>query len=126
MTSLSQTYKNLINLPCLKRSIAIVFLAEDKNDLYVVTLNLKLASKICHCGFALHHSLRVLTAASSLIVTRTETGSTTPTCMTLFFEVNGSSPFSFEIERLQFTVGIESKMIHVQKLDTSFKMCHHT
>ena len=33
MTSLSQTYKNLINLPCLKRSIAIVFLPENKNDL---------------------------------------------------------------------------------------------
>ena len=37
MTSWSHTYKNPINLPCLKRSIAIVFLPEDKNDLYVVT-----------------------------------------------------------------------------------------
>ena len=35
MTSLSQTYKNLINLPFLKRSIAIAiaFLPENKNDL---------------------------------------------------------------------------------------------
>ena len=53
MTSLPQTYKNLINLPRLKRSIAIVLLPEDKNDLYVITFNLKLASKIFHYGFAL-------------------------------------------------------------------------
>ena len=45
MTYWSQTYKNLINLPCLKRSIAIVFWPEDKNDLYVVTFNLKPASE---------------------------------------------------------------------------------
>ena len=33
-----------------------------------------------------------------------------------------SSPFPFEMERLQYIVGISSKMIHAQKMDTSFKM----
>ena len=35
---------------------------------------------------------------------------------------SGSSPFPFEMERLQFTVRISSKIIMGQKLDTSFKM----
>ena len=35
---------------------------------------------------------------------------------------SGSSPFPFEMERLQFMVGISSKIIHAKKLDMSFKM----
>ena len=83
MTSLSQTYKNLINLACLKRSVAIVFLLEDKNDLLSLLTSIWPAKSFIMICFA--SAFVSWLAASSVLVTRTKTGSTTHTCMTLFF-----------------------------------------
>ena len=44
----------------------------------------------------------------------------------LFFGGSGSSPFPFEMERVQYTDKIALKIINAHKRATSFKMLKHT
>ena len=87
MTSLSQTYKNLINLPCLKRSIAIPLPFYLKIRMICCHFQLKAGQQNLSLWICLASAFVSWLAASSLLVTIRETGSTTHTCMTLFFEL---------------------------------------
>ena len=108
MTSWSQTYKNLINLPCLKRSIAIVFLPEDKNDLYVVTFKAGQRNPPIWTRF------RVLTCCFQSPCDKNRNRSSTHTYMTLFFALYIMPPQllpftkpSYVIDRLLYVTFLE-------------------